>query len=169
MADEVWEEWEEAYKGVERDAGEVLRRDLQDRSMRTQLRINGWKPKQTGDAMRQAIEWYAFDFEYSYPVEQSSLTWSVVVSFGFQISPPTMECQLCGFFHIAVFEMEPSIEQKRIQNENTNTSQNYNTTFYQFSNANNFVHDQRGFSHCKHLHKSLSHIYISQLKTLDPN
>ena len=25
--------------------------------------------------------------------------------------------------------------------------QNYNTTFYQFSERNNFVHDQRGFSH----------------------
>lgn len=81
--DEIWEEWETAYEGVEQDAGEILTQNLQDRSMRTQLRVNGWKPKPTDDSWRQAIEWYDFDFEYAYPVEQSSLTWSVVVSFAF--------------------------------------------------------------------------------------
>ena len=87
--DKLWEEWEEAYSGVEQDAGEILTGNLQDRSMRTQLRVNGWKPKPTGDQWRQTIEWYDFDFEYAYPVEQSSLTWSVVVS--------------CPSYHVDIF------------------------------------------------------------------
>lgn len=76
----MWEEWEAAYSGAEQDAGEILKMDGQDRSLRSLLRGSGWKPKPTGDTLRQAIEWYDFDFEYAYPAEQSSGMWSVVVS-----------------------------------------------------------------------------------------
>lgn len=81
--DALWEEWETANRGVKQNAGEILRKDGQDRSMRSLLRNNGWKPKPTGDSWRQAIEWYDSDFEYAFPGEQSSGIWSVVVGFFF--------------------------------------------------------------------------------------
>jgi len=83
--DALWEEYEEAYAEVEQDAGEILKNDGQDRSMRALLRSKGWKPKPTGDSWRQVIEWYDFDFEYAFPGEQSSGMWSVVVSFLFSV------------------------------------------------------------------------------------
>lgn len=49
----------------------------------------------------QAVDWWEFDWEYSYSPDQSSEEWAII---------------------------------------------NYNTTFYQFSDENNYVYDQRGFN-----------------------
>ncbi|MCJ1309385.1 hypothetical protein MMC25_003044 [Agyrium rufum] len=87
------------YSIYEQDAGYILSENLQDRSVRTGLSLAGWKPKKNMQA--QAVEWWEFDWEYSYSPEQSSQEFAVV---------------------------------------------NYNTTFYQYSDENNYVFDERGFS-----------------------
>ncbi|TAQ83149.1 hypothetical protein B7494_g8527 [Chlorociboria aeruginascens] len=92
--------FEDAYAGVEEQAGVILVEDLQDVSMRTGLGVSGWKPKK--DMRMQAAEWWEFDWEYAYSPDLSSETWAVI---------------------------------------------NYNTTFYQYSEENNYVYDQRGFNH----------------------
>lgn len=57
IEDSLWKAYDSAYEAVERDAGELLVGDLQDRMLRTQLRLNGWKPRPVLDSVRQAIEW----------------------------------------------------------------------------------------------------------------
>ncbi len=69
------DEFEEAYSIVERDAGNILRDNLQDRSIRAGLSLAGWKPRK--DVQAQAVEWWSLDFEYaSTPVQSSEeITW----------------------------------------------------------------------------------------------
>ncbi|KAG9245157.1 putative flavin-containing polyamine oxidase [Calycina marina] len=92
-------DFEDAYATVEQDAGYLLTENLHDRSYRTALSLAGWKPKK--DMLKQAVEWWEFDWEYSYSPDLSSETWSIV---------------------------------------------NYNTTFYQYSDENNYVFDSRGYN-----------------------
>ncbi|KPM36561.1 hypothetical protein AK830_g9989 [Neonectria ditissima] len=80
-------------------AGTALRENLQDTSMRAGLSAADWKPKK--NMLAKAVEWWNWDWETSYPPQQS----------GFQFG-------ITG----------------------------YNLTFYQFSDANNFVTDQGGFN-----------------------
>jgi polyamine oxidase len=87
------------YATYEQDAGHILVENLQDTSARTAFSLAGWKPRK--DPIAQAVEWWLFDWEYTYPPEQSSALFSVV---------------------------------------------NYNTTFYQYSEENNYVFDQHGFN-----------------------
>ncbi|KAH8602191.1 putative flavin-containing polyamine oxidase [Bisporella sp. PMI_857] len=70
------ETYEEAYALLEQDAGRILSENLQDRSVRVGLSIANWKTKK--DMRQQAAEWWEFDWEYSYPPDQSSETWSTV-------------------------------------------------------------------------------------------
>jgi len=72
------ETYEDAYAIVEQDAGTILSHNLQDRSYRVGLSLADWKPKK--NMQQQAVEWWEFDWEYSYSPEQSSQTWSTVVS-----------------------------------------------------------------------------------------
>ncbi|KAH8685850.1 putative flavin-containing polyamine oxidase [Tricladium varicosporioides] len=94
-----FDQYEAAYATVEQDAGKILTQNYQDRTMRTGFSIADWKPMKY--MQKQAIEWWEFDWEYAYPPDQSSQTFSIV---------------------------------------------NYNATFYQWSDENNFVIDQRGFN-----------------------
>ncbi len=87
------------YATYEQDSGYTLTDNLQDTSVRAAFSIAGWRPKK--DPIAQAVEWWVFDWEYSYSPEQSSALFSVV---------------------------------------------NYNTTFYQYSQENNYVFDPRGFN-----------------------
>jgi polyamine oxidase len=87
------------YAAYEQNAGYTLTENLEDTSVRSAFSIAGWKPKK--DPISEAVEWWIFDWEYSFNPEQSSALFSVV---------------------------------------------NYNTTFYQYSEENNFVFDPRGFN-----------------------
>lgn len=80
---DLFDEFEEGYAGVETDAGEILLENLQDRTFRAGLSIADWKPKK--DMKAQAVEWWDYDWEYSYSPDQSSQTWSIVVSSPFDI------------------------------------------------------------------------------------
>lgn len=71
------DDYEIAYSTVEQDAGSLWSENLQDRSMRSALSIAGWNPKK--DMNAQAAEWWEFDWEYSYPPDQSSQEWAVIV------------------------------------------------------------------------------------------
>ena len=53
----------DTYSTLEQDAGYILTQNLQDHSYRTGLNIAGW---QATDAMRKAVEWWEFDWEYAY-------------------------------------------------------------------------------------------------------
>lgn len=75
------DEYEDAYAGVEQDAGAILTENLQDRTMRVGLSIEDWKPKK--DMKAQAAEWWEFDWEYAYSPDQSSQTWAIVVRINF--------------------------------------------------------------------------------------
>jgi polyamine oxidase len=74
----ILDEFEEAYATLEQAAGVILSENLQDRSYRTGLSLADWKPKK--NMQRQAVEWWDFDWEYSYSPDQSSETWAIVVS-----------------------------------------------------------------------------------------
>ncbi|KAF1954940.1 polyamine oxidase [Byssothecium circinans] len=93
------DDFEDAYTSAEQHAGTILSENLQDLSFRAGLYQAGWKPKRNMAA--QAVEWWEWDWETSFPPEESSFV------FG---------------------------------------STGYNLTFRQFSEANNFVTDQRGFN-----------------------
>ncbi|KAF2196811.1 putative flavin-containing polyamine oxidase [Delitschia confertaspora ATCC 74209] len=93
------DDYEEAYAKLEQNAGVILTNNLQDMSTRAGESLAGWKPKK--DMKAQAVEWWEWDWETSYPPEQSSLVFGIT---------------------------------------------GYNLTFYQFSDENNFVTDQRGFN-----------------------
>ncbi|QIW99487.1 hypothetical protein AMS68_005005 [Peltaster fructicola] len=81
------------------DAGNILTNGLLDHSVRAGLYSAGWFPDT--DPIKQAIEWWEWDWEVAYPPSESS-----------------------ELFGIA----------------------GYNLTFNQFSEANNFATDQRGFN-----------------------
>lgn len=72
------DEYENAYSTVASDAGTLLTQTHQDRTMRAGLSIADWKPK--NNMQKQAVEWWEFDWEYTYPPDQSSQTWAVVAS-----------------------------------------------------------------------------------------
>ncbi|KAI1102605.1 putative flavin-containing polyamine oxidase [Jackrogersella minutella] len=95
----LFDEFEAAYATLEQDAGYIITENLQDSSIRAGLSLAGWKPKQ--DMHAQALEWWEWDWETSWPPEQSGLLFGIT---------------------------------------------GYNLTYYQFSDANNFVWDQRGFN-----------------------
>ncbi|MCJ1365722.1 hypothetical protein MMC16_004847 [Acarospora aff. strigata] len=80
-------DYQTSYAALEQDAGNILKKNLQDRSLRAGLSLAGWNPRKDMEA--QAVEWWSLDWEYA--------------------STP-------------------------------------NTTYYQFSNENNFVFDERGFN-----------------------
>jgi polyamine oxidase len=73
---DVFDEIDVAYEEYEIDAGYTITDNLQDTSVRSGLALAGWKPRK--DPQKQAIEWWYFDWEYSYPPEVSSAVWSVV-------------------------------------------------------------------------------------------
>ncbi|KAL1630969.1 hypothetical protein SLS56_004643 [Neofusicoccum ribis] len=93
------DDFEDAYAIAEQNAGYIVTDNLQDLSTRAGFSLAGWKPKKNMAA--QAVEWWEWDWETSYPPEQSGFA--------------------AGIW-------------------------GYNATFYQFSEANNFVFDQRGFN-----------------------
>jgi polyamine oxidase len=68
--------YETAYAEVEQYAGYILTENLQDSSMRGGLSLKGFKPKQNMAA--QAAEWWSWDWETSYPPDQSSLEFGIV-------------------------------------------------------------------------------------------
>lgn len=74
----ILDDFEDPYATLEQAAGAILTENLQDKSVRTGLSLANWKPKK--DMQRQAVEWWEFDWEYSYSPDQSSETWSIVVS-----------------------------------------------------------------------------------------
>ena len=51
------------YSNLEQDAGYILTQNLQDRSYRTGLSVAGWYPT---DAMKKAVEFWEFDWEYAF-------------------------------------------------------------------------------------------------------
>jgi polyamine oxidase len=73
----ILDEFDEPYATMEQAAGTILVENLQDKSVRTGLSLANWKPKK--DMQRQAVEWWEFDWEYSYSPDLSSETWSIVV------------------------------------------------------------------------------------------
>lgn len=60
---DLLDEFEDAYATLEQDAGYILTQNLQDRSVRSGLRLAGWKPGRNTAA--QAVEWWEFDWEYA--------------------------------------------------------------------------------------------------------
>ncbi|KAI9878900.1 MAG: hypothetical protein M1830_010204 [Pleopsidium flavum] len=65
-----------AYSSLEQDAGNILKDNLQDHSVRAGLSLAGWKPKK--DMQAQAVEWWSFDWEYASTPERSSEVFAVV-------------------------------------------------------------------------------------------
>ncbi|KAH8686438.1 putative flavin-containing polyamine oxidase [Ilyonectria robusta] len=96
---DILDDFSTKYDVAAEIAGNALLENLQDTSMRAGLSAADWKPKK--NMLAQAVEWWNWDWETSYPPQQS----------GFQFG-------ITG----------------------------YNLTFYQFSDENNFVTDQRGFN-----------------------
>jgi polyamine oxidase len=70
------DEFEEKYAVAEQNAGTILTKNLQDRSMRAGLWQGGWRPK---DAHRKAIEWWEWDWEMSQTPEESSFVFGITV------------------------------------------------------------------------------------------
>ncbi|KAI1268404.1 amine oxidase [Xylariaceae sp. FL1019] len=95
----LFDEMDDAYTATEEAAGYILKKNLQDSSMRAGYSVAGWKPKK--DMKAQAVEWWYWDFETAWPPENSGLLFGIT---------------------------------------------GYNLTFYQWSDENNFVWDQRGFN-----------------------
>lgn len=81
------------------DAGQILLQGLVDHNTRAGLYTAGWFPG--NDPIKQAVEWWEWDWETSYRPEESSELFGIT---------------------------------------------GYNLTFNQYSDANNFVVDQRGFN-----------------------
>ncbi|KAL8721307.1 MAG: hypothetical protein Q9225_001967 [Loekoesia sp. 1 TL-2023] len=105
------DDFEDAYSTLEQDAGYILTRNLQDRSIRAGLSLAGWKPGK--DAAAQAVEWWEFDWE----------------------SKALKSLPLPITYENSLFLCLPAVKLK-----------SQNATFYQYSDENNFVLDQRGFN-----------------------
>lgn len=71
------QEFQDALEKVTIDAGSLLKHNIQDRSFRAALRLQGWDPAKN-DSHRQAAEWWLFDGEFAYtPGESSEIFTSV--------------------------------------------------------------------------------------------
>lgn len=68
-------EFDDSWDAAARYAGSVLTGNLQDTSARAGLGLAGWKPNQ--DMKKAAAEWWQWDWDASYPPEQSSLVFGV--------------------------------------------------------------------------------------------
>jgi polyamine oxidase len=68
-------EYSTDFGNTQVDADNILTQNLQDRSMRSGLSLNGWKPKKNMKA--QAAEWWQFDWEYAYSPDESSELYAV--------------------------------------------------------------------------------------------
>ena len=117
---------------MEQDAGYILSNNLQDRSFRSGLRLAGWNPGTDMEA--KAVEWWEFDFEYgSTPVGR------------FQ-----RPARICGLSETGNKLSRICHRQLRelfsILRPFTTADSSQNTTFYQYSEANNYVFDSRGFN-----------------------
>ncbi|KAL8651796.1 MAG: hypothetical protein Q9210_003064 [Variospora velana] len=110
------DDYEDAYSTLEQDAGHLLTQNLQDRSVRSGLSLAGWRPGE--DAAFQAVEWWEFDWEYA---------------------EPPVELHLLRF-------SSPVLTLMQEQSSQEFAIVNYNTTFYQYSDENNLIYDQRGFN-----------------------
>lgn len=96
---DVLDTFDDIFNSLAADAGEILLQGLLDHSTRAGLSKAGWYPD--NDPIKQAVEWWDWDWETSYTPEESSELFGIT---------------------------------------------GYNLTFDQYSDANNFVIDQRGFN-----------------------
>ncbi|KAH7034222.1 hypothetical protein B0J12DRAFT_703604 [Macrophomina phaseolina] len=64
------DEFEDAYAVAEQNAGYIVTENLQDMSTRAGFSLAGWKPKKNMAA--QAVEWWEWDWETSYPPSRFS-------------------------------------------------------------------------------------------------
>ncbi|KAL9093027.1 MAG: hypothetical protein Q9165_004165 [Trypethelium subeluteriae] len=128
---DLLDDFEGAYATLEQDAGYILSQNLQDRSTRAGLSLAAWKPQ---DTKKQAVEWWDWGTTNLCHLSDShknspKFAWIVIahadrVDFGKDWEyayPPEESSQEFGIV-------------------------NFNTTFYQYSEANNYVFDQRGFN-----------------------
>lgn len=120
-----------AYSTLEQDAGYILTENLQDRSTRAGLSLAGWKPRKNPEA--QASEWFQWDFEYAFPP-----VWAP--------SPVQTGDSLRRTRNKAPRNLELSITYVRLLIASYESNLCQNTTFYQYSPANNYVFDSRGFN-----------------------
>ena len=56
-------DYQTSYAALEQDAGNILKKNLQDRSLRAGLSLAGWNPRKDMEA--QAVEWWSLDWEYA--------------------------------------------------------------------------------------------------------
>jgi polyamine oxidase len=113
---DVIDDFEDAWSIFEQTAGTLLTENLQDMSTRAGISLAGYKPKK--DMRAQAVEWWEWGTSQ---ISQSTVT-KLTSSADWETSYSPEES---GF----VFGIT-----------------GYNLTFYQFSEDNNFVVDQRGFN-----------------------
>lgn len=116
---DLLDDYDKAYSLVEAEVGSMLSRGHQGRSFRVGLSLAGWKPRK--NMLQQAAEWWRFDWEYSHSPDLTSETFSVVVSLSF--------CH--------------TVDETT---NNLTECQNYNRSVHQFSHANNYIHDSRGYN-----------------------
>ncbi|KAI0534429.1 putative flavin-containing polyamine oxidase [Xylaria digitata] len=75
------EAFEEALERMEERAGEILKDNRQDPTVRTGLSLIGWKPSQRDyPAASDAVEWWLYDGEQAVTPEDSSLVFNAAVS-----------------------------------------------------------------------------------------
>jgi polyamine oxidase len=75
---DLLDEWDDTYSVAEDDAGLILTENLQDTDARTGFHLAGWKPKK--DMHAQSVEWWSWDWETSYPPEESSFAFGIAGS-----------------------------------------------------------------------------------------
>ncbi|GAW27390.1 putative flavin containing polyamine [Rosellinia necatrix] len=73
--------FEGALEEMERRAGEILKENQQDPTVRAGLSLVGWKPSQRKyPAASEAVEWWMYDGEQAITPEDSSLVFNAAVS-----------------------------------------------------------------------------------------
>ncbi|KAH9860916.1 hypothetical protein IAQ61_010652 [Plenodomus lingam] len=72
----IIEEYEEYWAVFEKNAGRILKENLQDRSFRAGLWQSGWRTK--GDAARKAVDFWMWDWETAQTPEESSFVYGIV-------------------------------------------------------------------------------------------